>query len=135
MLTAYDVGRGQPRFAPVLAILDDVFLRSVTTDRLPSAVDFVRKRLGVAYKRDLLSPATKFLWLLHRNVAVIFDSQARKALAAPENNYDAYLDRWRNRYRASLPDIEAACVRVGITKDEERALMGLTDLGEVRAVA
>jgi hypothetical protein len=112
MPTAYDVGLGRPRLAPVLELLDEPQLRNVTAAGLADSVGFVRRRLADAYhKADLLSAATKFLWLMNRDVAVIFDSQARTALASPPGDYEAYLARWRQRFEASMTEIKAACLR------------------------
>src|SRR5687767_5617760 len=53
----------RPRLAPVLEILEDPSLSEVTAESLAETVRLVRRRLAAAYHQDLLSPATKFLWL------------------------------------------------------------------------
>jgi hypothetical protein len=111
MPTAHDIGRGRARFAPVLQILDNPRFRRVTPGDLVDTVGVLRHGLADAYRKsDLLSAATKFLWLLHREVAIIFDSQARTALRTPRADYRAYVDRWRQRYMASIDSIRSTCV-------------------------
>src|ERR1035437_5251751 len=81
---AYDVKRGRQRLSPVLEILDEYRETVITETTLVPIVTAVRRRLADAYNmNDLLSAATKFLWLLHRDPVVIFDSNVRTALNAP----------------------------------------------------
>jgi hypothetical protein len=111
MPTAHDVGQGRPRLSPVLDVLDDARFRRVAADDLVATVRVLRQRLAAAYHRaDLLSPATKFLWLLHRDVAIIYDEQARAALGTPRADYDTYVDRWRDRYDATVNKVRRACL-------------------------
>lgn len=87
----YDVGVGLPRLQPVLEGLDRLALGAVTEHPLGSVVRDLRRDLGRPYgNRDLLSAATKFLWLLRRDVVIIHDSQVRLALKAPQGDYEAY---------------------------------------------
>ena len=111
--TAYDVGVGLPRLKPVLDTLDRVPPESVTDATLDSVVCELRREIGRAYGgRDLLSAATKFLWLRHRDVVVIYDSQARSALNAPSGDYGNYLERWRSEYSRVKPKVIDACERL-----------------------
>jgi hypothetical protein len=110
---AYDVGVGLPRLKPVLDTLDRVQPESVTDATLHSIVNELRRELGRAYGgRDLLSAATKFLWLRHRDVVLIYDSQARLALNTPSGDYGNYLRRWRSEYSLSKPRVIDACERL-----------------------
>ena len=91
----YDIARGLDRFEPAMSILEEPEFRDVDVANLRDTVWSLRRRLAVAYGgKDLLSAATKFLWLSHQSVVVIFDSQARAALGTPSSDYDAYLDQW-----------------------------------------
>jgi hypothetical protein len=110
---AYDVGVGLPRLKPVLDTLDRVPPESVTDTTLRSVVGELRLEIGRAYGgRDLLSAATKFLWLRHRDVLVIYDSQARSALDAPSGDYGNYLKLWRSEYSRVKPNVIYACERL-----------------------
>jgi hypothetical protein len=106
----YDTGRGLGRLAPVLDLLNHEGLKGVTDDTLAEAVQFLRTTLGSAYGgRDLLSAATKFLWLRHKDAVIIFDSQARAALKSPPGDYVVYLQSWRTQYAEAIPRISQAC--------------------------
>ena len=110
MPRAYDVGLGHQRLAPVLFLLDSSRLQPVDETTLPHVVRSLRREIGAAYGgRDLLSAATKFLWLLHRDTVVIYDSQVRGALGSPYADYDAFLDRWRSGYAGLRETIRYAC--------------------------
>jgi hypothetical protein len=110
---AYDVDIGLPRLEPVLDALDRVLPESVTDATLHSVIGELRREIGRAYGgRDLLSAATKFLWLRHRDIAVIYDSQARLALGAPSGDYGDYLERWRSNYSRVKPRVVDACERL-----------------------
>jgi hypothetical protein len=116
MPKAYDVGRGRQRLEPVLDLLDAWRLQPVSTITLPQVVRSLRQEIGAAYGgRDLLSAATKFLWLLHRDTVIIFDSQVRDALGSPYGDYDGFLDRWRAGYAGLSDAIRAACTSLPAT--------------------
>jgi hypothetical protein len=119
MRLAYDVGRGQERLGPALAVLQEAPFQRVTAANLSETVGLLRRRLGEVYgDRDLLSAATKLLWLLHRDAVVIFDSQARVSLRTAPGDYDAYLASWRLEFAKAEPDIRQAC---GSLSDQVRA--------------
>ena len=107
---AFDIGRGFTRLAPVRDLLHATLHRLVEPQSLGPTVESLRHELGALYGgRDLLSAATKFLWLLHGDPVIIFDSQARIALVTPHANYDAYVERWRDAYTQYAHAIRAAC--------------------------
>ena len=111
--TAYDVDVGLPRLKPVLDALDRVPRDSVSDATLPQVINELRRDIGRPYGNlDLLSAATKFLWLRHRDVVIIHDSQARIALGAPVGDYTNYLDRWRGEYSRVAPMLTDACERL-----------------------
>jgi hypothetical protein len=77
---------------------------------LPLVVDRLRTDFGRSYgSRDLLSAATKLLWLRHRDVVVIFDGNARTALRARYGDYRDYLGKWFVEYRRLAGEIRVAC--------------------------
>lgn len=84
--------------------------RHVSEATLCRVVRSLRNQIGAAYGgRDLLSAATKFLWLLRRDTAVIYDSRVRRALGTPYADYDAYLGRWRDGYAGCAEAIRSTC--------------------------
>ena len=107
---SYDIEVGLLRLAPVLATLDRITAKRVTDTNLGSVIDSLRRELGRAYGgRDLLSAATKFLWLRYPQVVIIFDSQARSALRTPIGDYDRYLARWLSQYDEDETELADSC--------------------------
>jgi len=112
---AFDVDVGIPRLQPVLDVLDRLSTRAITENTLGGVVRDLRRDLGRPYgNRDLLSAATKFLWLLRRDVVVIHDRQARIALNAPSGDYDGYLELWHAAYSRRRDEVEAVCNRMSV---------------------
>jgi hypothetical protein len=108
--TSHDVGRGLPRLKPALDVLHQLSASDVNEANLSRIVTHLRGELGRLYGgADLLSAATKFLWLRSRDVVIIFDGQARAALKAPYGAYDAYLQRWFRGYQRNAAEIAEAC--------------------------
>ena len=106
----FDVQRGLPRLAPALDALERVAPVTLEEDALPSTVDTLRRELGRPYGgKDLLSAATKFLWLRHRDTVIIHDSQVRSALGARSGDYSNYLALWRAEYTKTRAQILATC--------------------------
>jgi hypothetical protein len=106
----FDTKKGIPRLKPVLDAIDRIPLESVTRESLPQVVDRLRVDFGRSYgSRDLLSAATKLLWLRHRDVVVIFDGNARTALKARYGDYRDYLGKWFSEYRRRAEEIRTAC--------------------------
>ncbi len=110
MRKAFDTGRGHERLAPALAVLQQAPFRTVTSANVTDVVSSLRRRLGRIYGgTDLLSAATKLLWLFHRETVVIFDSQARRALGTPNGDYDQYVASWRREFSKAEESIRQAC--------------------------
>ena len=108
--TAFDVERGLRRFEPMLQVFDEARVTTVLPATLVEVVLLFQRKLGDVYGgRKVLSAATKFLWLLHRDPVVIFDSQARVALGAPIGDYSRYLKLWYAGYELAKQPIAAAC--------------------------
>jgi hypothetical protein len=106
----FDVGIGLERFAPVLEALEPFRSSALGPDTLCATVAALRVGLGADYGGgDRLSAATKLLWLLRRDPAIIYDSQARLALGAPVGNYERYVELWRRGYRESRLAIRETC--------------------------
>jgi hypothetical protein len=106
----HDVGKGLPRFGPVLSVLDAEEPADFQGERLIPAISRVRKQLSDQYgNRDVLSLTTKFLWLKIKSPIIIYDSRARTALGIREGNIDAYYRRWRQAFDEHAAQIELAC--------------------------
>ena len=120
--TAFDVGQGLERFAPVLNVLEPFRSSALTTDTLCETIADLRIQLAAGYGGgDRLSAATKLLWLLRRDPVIIYDSQARSALGAPSGDYATYVELWRRGYKAHKDEIREACAalpRAGRNKAE-----------------
>jgi hypothetical protein len=108
----YDVGRGLPRYGPVLEIIDSLTARDFTVDLAQSVID-VRDRLSSAYgDRDVLSATTKLLWVKIQTPIIIYDSQARTAIGTPDGDLSAYYESWGSQYSDHESDITDACSRL-----------------------
>ena len=106
----FDVERGIARLLPVLTLLDRVGDRAVGPADVSTSVRALAHRLGAAYGgKYLLSAASKFLWHLHRDVVVIYDSRDRTALRTRFGDYDEYLEVWLEAYGRRKEAIQAAC--------------------------
>ncbi len=114
----FDERRGLPRLAPALEILDDFRATPLTGESFVAAVTSVRRRFAVAYgKNDLLSAATKFLWLMHQHPVVIYDTNVRDALGSPDGDYGLYLQLWDQRYEQHAAEILRATKALARTTD------------------
>jgi hypothetical protein len=98
----------------------DVVLTNVNSILTPTNVDAtvttLAKNLGTIYinkrtgkPQELVSAASKFLWLRRRSPVVIFDGRAEgyliKITGAPFAEYPSYLD-YRSAWRAEFPKYE-----------------------------
>jgi len=68
----------------------------------------VSEHIGATYGGSPLSAASKFLWLLHKDPFVIFDSRARRHLGGSEM-YVEYVERWEVSYSSMRDRIRHAC--------------------------
>lgn len=106
----FDVELGLERLGPVLEILETFRSTRLGVDTLCPMIGELRILLGHSYGGvDVLSAATKFLWLLRRAPTIIYDSQAKVALGAPAGDYETYVELWRRGYRQSGQAIRQAC--------------------------
>jgi hypothetical protein len=118
----YDTAVGLDRLGPVLSILEEPEYSAVDAASLRDRVRSLRRRLAVAYGgKDLLSAATKLLWLSHKSAVIIFDSQARAALGTRAGDYEAYLDQWHIGFAVAREEVLGAC-RVLAERQPDAAL-------------
>lgn len=109
-----DIERGLRRFQPVA----DALVASDPTEGAIHAVISLSARLKIAYGREALSAASKFLWFQRSDSVVIYDSQALTSLrrhhpGLPRADYGAYYHAWQSSFRDILPAITAACHQHG----------------------
>lgn len=106
---AFDTKVGKARFAPALDVLDPLRRTTPTSDSMCEVVAVFAHELGDRYgERQLLSAASKLMWLCHRSPVIIYDSRARKALRAPAGDYATYVHLWRDRYARDADEIAHA---------------------------
>ncbi|MGB6340900.1 MAG: hypothetical protein WBF32_14095 [Candidatus Aminicenantaceae bacterium] len=113
----YDVGRGLRRYEPLLNIF-----QTFTTGRSPSSADFAdhvdqfQRKLSSLYgRRDLISIASKLLWLRYRDPFIIYDSRVRSAIGVSPGDYPEFVMAWLSHFqhleseiavvRRSLPNL------------------------------
>ena len=94
---------GLPRFSFLQSIIDQQTSSELS---VLGAVEMVKqvsaelsnKYWGAPDRRNLLSAASKFLWLKIRDPIIIYDSQARLALNVPNGNYEHFYTAWIDSY-------------------------------------
>src|SRR5579871_6027487 len=109
MSTQHDCGIGKRRYEPVLELIRT--LESAAGDRIEiDTVASFAKDLATCYgKYDLLSAASRFLWLIYRDPIVIYDGQAFVSLGKPGGWYAGYVQAWENQWQRNRKAIQAAC--------------------------
>lgn len=58
---------------------------------------------------NLLSVASKLLWLKHRHPVVIYDERVRQSLGTKSRDYASYVEAWHDRYMTHEAAIIRAC--------------------------
>jgi hypothetical protein len=76
--------------------------------------------LESTFDKNLISAASKLLWLRHRDPFIIYDSRAVAALAIDryggsfdKRSYPEYCERWRSAYATHRKDIKTAVAELG----------------------
>lgn len=109
----HDEGRGLPRYAPLLDLIDEARATHPAPSDAPAVVTWFRDKLAQQYGGvRALSLSSKVLWFVYRSPMVIFDELARKALDTPGGNYHAYWEAWSSRFKEHQGEIAAACAGV-----------------------
>ena len=97
----HDVGRGLPRYGPVLEIIDAQSARSFEGAGLVPSVIRVSEEISAVYgDRKVLSLTTKFLWLKLKKPIIVYDRRARLALGTPLDNFEDYCTQWRATFES-----------------------------------
>ena len=97
----YDVERGLRRYEPLLNTF-----QTFTTGLSPSSADFpdhvdqFQRMLSPLYgRRDLISIASKLLWLRYRDPFIIYDSRVRKAIGVHPGDYTEFVMTWLSHFQ------------------------------------
>jgi hypothetical protein len=93
----YDQKKGLERYGPILKILEPLKRKDFLGEPLLRYIEEVRCKISAAYgNHGTLSLTTKFLWLKIRSPILIYNSQARRALLAPQGDLAKYYSLWRD---------------------------------------
>jgi len=106
----FDVEIGVRRYEPLLEVMDEIKDRQIDSESPEEIVEVFRSELSARYGgKDVLSLATKVLWLLFRDPIIIYDSRVRSALASPVADFPTYVERWLSHYDVHRSSIREAC--------------------------
>jgi hypothetical protein len=106
----YDTKQGLRRFAPLLDVIRAEQAASFEGQLLLPSINRVRAEISRRYgKRGVLSLTTKFLWFKFRDLIIIYDEQARKALRTKPGDIAAYYSTWRTAFEECKHSVAFAC--------------------------
>ena len=101
---------GKGRYTPVLKLLDGISVPSVIEKGYVSSVERLRNKISKAYgEREVLSFASKILWVKIKSPVIIYDKQARQALGTDDGDYREYCRQWWETYAGHEKAIGNAC--------------------------
>ncbi|PIQ10753.1 MAG: hypothetical protein COW70_13090 [Hydrogenophilales bacterium CG18_big_fil_WC_8_21_14_2_50_58_12] len=87
----------------------------ITDENVCSKVTLLAETLKKRYGKNVVSAASKFLWLRFRSPVIIFDSRALNWLkvnqypVSPIGSYESYREQWLAAFKAHEKQIETAC--------------------------
>jgi hypothetical protein len=96
---------------------------SITEENVDLIVCSLAQTFQLAYGKNLVSAASKFLWLRHKSPVVILDSQAIQCLNKLsggklfQSDYAAYRKEWRSQFAKHGDCIKSACVEIVSIKE------------------
>lgn len=99
--------RDVPRYDPVLDALGSLPRRCA--GGVDEVVRDLARTLKHTYEKNVLSAASKLLWLTYRDPIVIYDSRGRRALGTRDGDYPAFRAAWEERWANSRARIIQAC--------------------------
>ena len=106
----------ETRFQPLLDIFDSVSTTAAKPLGRTQVVKMVITQLQPHTKNEVLSLATKTLWVWFKEPFIIYDGNAAKALGFPyplsHRDSAAYYARWEAAFARAMPDILNACSRL-----------------------
>jgi hypothetical protein len=111
----------ETRLAGALAAIDSV-ATPITDNTVDAAVDKLAAALNAIYGMNVISAASKFLWLRHRWPVVIYDAQAMKCLRESGCrigvcDYAGYRREWRKQFSKREAVIREACADLERVKE------------------
>lgn len=108
--TEYEKERGEERFDRLIDMLGNV-RRQPYQNNPVGRVQAFATRLSQHFGGDqVLSGASKYLWLRLKSPIVIYDSNVRTALELPPDcGYADYFVNWRNAFERYTDQIDGAC--------------------------
>ena len=108
--TKFDLGQGQERYEPLLQEFRKLPRKSVAGNDFVVRVDQFQRSIGAHYGgRNLISLASKLLWLRYRDPFIIYDSRVRNALGATSEDYREYTRKWLEGFDVFSSGIASAC--------------------------
>lgn len=111
--TRCDKERGLERLEPVREVLMDVPACKVNRTNVAAVVSDFSQRVSAKYDRaDVLSLATKFLWLRFRSPVLVYDRNVSASLGYKGRDFAEYSRIWRAEYERVAERVNNACVRL-----------------------
>jgi hypothetical protein len=113
--------KGEERLDGALTALDEVS-QPITDDTVDSAVEGLATALQSIYGMNVISAASKFLWLRHQSPVVIYDDRAIQCLRScgchfGQCDYSGYRREWRRQFFGQEPAIREACADLPRVKE------------------
>ncbi len=108
----HDIGRGLPRYGPILDIIEPLTGQDFGDDLTGTTIKVCDQISSLYGKRDVRSATTKILWLKVRSPMIIYDSQVRKALRTKKGDLSAFNHAWKAKYESAREHIADACSRL-----------------------
>jgi hypothetical protein len=106
----FDVGQGQERYEPLLREFTRLPKAPVAESDYVGMVSQFQESIGAHYGgRNLVSLASKLLWLRYRDPFIIYDSRVRHALRAASDDYGRFAQKWLAEFDLFESKIEDAC--------------------------
>jgi hypothetical protein len=109
----FKLEEGTPRLLPAWSALKGIEAPASGEDAKERVTELVAN-LRDAYKRDLWSAASKFLWMRFQSPIVIYDSITWRWMCdnggCPRGGgYDGFYDAWQRKFDENKAEIRAAC--------------------------
>ena len=112
----HDIGRGLPRYKPLLDAFLTVNQMDVTVGNYQDILLRFQRELSIGYGgKKLISLCSKLLWLRYQDPYIIYDSRVRSSLSVRPGDYGAYVREWLASYREIQSAIVEACSRIPIS--------------------
>ncbi len=107
-----DVGKGLPRFKPLLDVIETVRRGDFSADPV-SRIRKVEAAISERYGgRGMLSLTTKVLWLALKRPIIIYDAQARNAIGTRNGDLEGFYSEWRKEFKEHSGEIAGVCKKL-----------------------